>query len=144
MSGETSYDSGLRAACDGTILSDEQVDFHDRMRAAWQAYRWLDDHETRRRLHREDVAVRALVRATEAAGDLELAAFDTPEHRAGDEDTAEAMRLARDHGFDSTRLIALRGLARSRGVPLEDVLRAALRGELRSIVERPAPAREAR
>ena len=54
-------------------------------------------------------------------------------------ESAEALRLIRDHGFDrSHRLVALRSLVRSRGVPLEDVLRAALRGDLRWIVLLPA------
>lgn len=90
----------------------------------------------------EERVIRALVRAAEIAPDIELAAFGTPEVRADDEESAEALRLAHDHGFDTARLVPLKSLARSRAVPLEDVLRAALRGELRSIVERPAPARE--
>jgi hypothetical protein len=61
------------------------------------------------------------------------------EHR-GHDDEDEADRIAREHGFSSDRLIALRGLARSRGVELDVVLRHALSGELRAIVERP-PAR---
>ncbi len=52
--------------------------------------------------------------------------------RRDDEDPAE--RLARQHGWDDHRLVALRGLAASRGLSLEHVLRAAMRGALRQVV----------
>jgi len=53
------------------------------------------------------------------------------------EDDTEGLRLAHEHGVDAQRLIAYRGLAHSRGVPLSSVLRAAFRGELRDIVNLP-------
>ncbi len=56
----------------------------------------------------------------------------------GDEpDDDEAARIVREHGFSPDRLVALRGLARSRDVELEVVLRAALRGSLRDVVKLP-------
>jgi hypothetical protein len=53
------------------------------------------------------------------------------------EDDDEADRLVRDHGLSADRVIAFRGLARSRGVGLEEVLRHWLRGELRAVVALP-------
>jgi hypothetical protein len=88
-------------------------------------------HERTHRLPR----VRALLEVASTCGSEERAAFLGSEQRGEPED--EADRIAREHGFTHDRLIALRGLARSRGVDLETVLRAALRGELRSVVERP-------
>jgi len=49
----------------------------------------------------------------------------------------EALRLAAGHGIDGTRLRAYDRLARSRGVGLDVVLRAALRGDLRDVVVMP-------
>ncbi len=129
------------AACDGRLIPPWLVEYHERMQRAHQPHRFLLDLGTRIRLHRaetaqrsEDVTVRALVVVANRCGDVEFAAHVGGEHR-GDEDAAA--RIAREHGFDAGRLVAFRGLARSRGVPLADVLRAALRGELRRVVERP-------
>lgn len=61
-----------------------------------------------------------------------------------DEDDLEGLRLARDHGVDPTRLAAYRSLGRSRGLCLGDTLRAAMRGELRDVVEIPAVERSRR
>ena len=67
-------------------------------------------------------------------GDVERAAIVPFERREDD----EAARIAHEHGFDGMRLQAFRGLARSRDVGLEVVLRAALVSNLRRIVELPA------
>ena len=129
------------SACDGRLIPERMVDFHEHQQDAHRQHAHLRDLDTRIRLHRaeaaqrrEDVTVRALVVVANRCGAVEFAAHIGGEHR-GDED--EAARIAREHGFDAGRLVAFRGLARSRGVPLEAVLRAALRGELRRVVERP-------
>lgn len=83
----------------------------------------------------EDVVVRALVEMAATCGDEERAALRV-QYRGEPEDEGE--RIARDHGFGPDRLIAMKGLARSRGASLEEVLRHALRGDLREIVMRPA------
>ena len=54
------------------------------------------------------------------------------------ESDREALRIAASHGIDGTRLRAYDGLARSRGVGLDVVLRAALRGDLRDVVILPS------
>lgn len=53
------------------------------------------------------------------------------------DDDAEGLRIAVDHGIDPLRVSAYQGLARSRGLSLEEVLRAAFRGELREVVRLP-------
>jgi len=124
---------------DGGFVSEEVCATLDRI--AWLTPRHdpLRDPETRQRLHYEDVAVRALLEVASTCGSEERAAFLGSEHRGAHEDEAE--RIAREHGFTTDRLTAFRSLARSRGVELETVLRAALRGELRSVVERRPTAR---
>ncbi len=49
----------------------------------------------------------------------------------------EALRLARDHGISELKLGAYQSLARSRGLGLDDVIRAAFRGALRAVVALP-------
>ncbi len=125
----------LIADCNGRVIEPWLVDFHDRQQVAARSNR-LQDLSTRRRLHREGVVVRALMTVAGRSGNIEQAAF-----RLGVESRDfpdEAARLAAEHGFGPDRLIAMKGLARSRGVELEVVLRAALRGTLREIVELPA------
>jgi len=85
----------------------------------------------------EERAVAALVALAsrlprEERADMQLSRVDP-----GPEDDAEGLRLAHEHGVDSQRLVAYRGLAHSRGVALSDVLRTAFRGELREIVNLP-------
>ena len=92
-------------------------------------------HEVRERA-RVDAVVRALLAVAGRTGSIEYAALSRGSNRS--EPVDEAARIAADQGFDDTRLIAFRGLARSRGIDLADVLRAALKGELRSVVELPA------
>lgn len=94
------------------------------LRAKWQQARAADAQ-----------LVTVLLRRAGDLGDEERAVRPTMERRA-DEDPAE--KLARDHGWDDGRLVAMRGLAASRGVSLERVLRAALRGGLREVVELPS------
>ena len=102
----------------------------------------METHEDKRR---EDETVRALVKAAATCGDVEQAVAPVGEPRSNDDEEDEAARIARDHGFGPDRLIAMRSLARSRGVSLEVVLRAALRGDLREIVALPPiPAAERR
>jgi hypothetical protein len=50
---------------------------------------------------------------------------------------SEAERLIRGHMIPEERVIPYRALAASRGVPLADVIRAAFRGDLLSIVTMP-------
>ena len=88
----------------------------------------------------EDRCVAALVRLA-AHAFVEQAAhhFDREDrvaHRS--ESDREALRIAAAHGIDGTRLRAYDGLARARGVGLDVVLRAALRGDLRDVVILPA------
>ena len=90
----------------------------------------------RRAAKAEDEVVAALVTVAERSGDTQRAAFLSLEKRGGDE-ADEAEKLARDHGFSPDRLIAMKGLAHSRGVELAVVLRHALRGDLRDIVGLP-------
>lgn len=107
--------------------------FHERMRRdmAPHAYLLDLDDETRQRMldeehrrRREDEVISVML------------------HRAeGVEQRGEAERLVTEHHLDQ-QLPAMRSLAQSRGVDLEAVLRAMLRGELRSIVELP-PHKEA-
>ena len=53
------------------------------------------------------------------------------------DDDREGLRVAHDHGIDPLRVSAMWSLAKSRGLALDEVLRAALRGELRQVVELP-------
>jgi len=99
--------------------------------------------EDRKRLRREaheranvDAVVRALVAVAGRSGSIEYAAVSLGANRSDLPD--EAARIAHDHGFSTDRLVAMKGLARSRGIDLAVVLRACLGGELRSIVEMPA------
>jgi hypothetical protein len=57
-------------------------------------------------------------------GDEERAAFYVASHRS-DQPDDEANRIAADHRFSPDRLIAMKGPARTRGVDLGTVLRAA-------------------
>jgi hypothetical protein len=54
-------------------------------------------------------------------------------------DESEADRLIREHGIRDELVIPLTSLARSRGVPLELVLRAWMRGDLRDVVRMSTP-----
>ncbi len=86
----------------------------------------------------ESRLVAALVTVAGRLGDEEQAVLARAESRNGDpDDDDEATRIVREHGFSPDRLVALRGLARSRDVELEVVLRAALRGSLRDVVKLP-------
>ncbi|MEO7980332.1 MAG: hypothetical protein ABI807_05520 [Sporichthyaceae bacterium] len=72
------------------------------------------------------------------------------EHRAGprpvtdlDDEDLIGLLIAADHGIDPERLAAYRSLGRSRGLALDEVLRAVFRNELRDVVELPAVGRRA-
>jgi hypothetical protein len=54
-----------------------------------------------------------------------------------DDQDAVGLLIAYEHGVDATRVTAYRSLARSRGLDLEQVLRAALRGESADVVRLP-------
>lgn len=54
-----------------------------------------------------------------------------------DAEDAAGLRIAYEHGVDATRVTAYKRLARSRGLTLEAVLRAAVRGELADVVRLP-------
>lgn len=109
--------------------------------AAWHARAYPPpDYETRcrdaaerRAAEEEDAVVAALVTVAERQSDIQRAAVFPLELRGGD----EAERIAADHGFSPDRLLAMRGLACSRGVDLAVVLRHALRGDLRDVVRLP-------
>ncbi len=130
--------------CDGGFISEEMAAYFDRLAHDMKPYRYLlKDPEQRKQLHMdqaaravEDRVVRAALRVAARCGDLELAAFRPVEIRSadGDPDEEAAERLAARHGFDPGRLTALRGLARSRDVTMETVIRAALKGELLQVV----------
>lgn len=127
----------VRSGCDGRLIEPWFVEYCERMQ---EAQIRAHHAETAQRRQREDATVRALVTVAERSGNVECAAFlRRVEHR--DDFPDEAARIAHDHGFSSDRLIAFRGLAQSRGVDLADVLRAALRGELRRVVELPSDRR---
>lgn len=84
----------------------------------------------------EDRVVKALLTVAARCGHVQRASFtSSPEARGEEFDEAE--QIAWGHGFGPDRLIAMRSLARSRGVELADVLRAALRGDLRDVVALP-------
>ncbi|MBA2700039.1 MAG: hypothetical protein H0U61_14970 [Nocardioidaceae bacterium] len=100
------------------------------LRARWQQARADDDQ-----------LVAVLLRRADDLGSEERAVLPAFERR-DDEDPGE--RLARDHGWhDDHRVVAMRALATSRGISLERTLRAAMRGDLRSIVELPPVERRA-
>lgn len=114
--------------CDGALVDDRMRKYHEAMQRGMAPYRWLltADDETRRRLvedrqrqQREDEVISVMLRRAE-----------------GVEQRGEAERLVEEHHLDQ-QLPAMRSLAQSRGVEVEVVLRAMLRGELRSIVEMP-------
>ena len=109
---------------------DELIEaFHERMKRDSAPFRYLLDYETRKRLHyaerrrqREDEVVAVLLRVGQTG--------------AGVEERGEAERLVAEHHL-ADRLPALRSLAKSRGVDLETVLRAYLRGDLAAVVALP-------
>ncbi len=120
---------------DGRFVSEEEAAVRDEVTWRSGSIRLLDP-ETR---HRMSVAARAEQRVMDAlltvadrCGDDEQASFFSGWRRGKE---TEADRIAREHGFGQDRIVAMKGLARWAGVPLETVLRAALRGELRSVVE---------
>jgi len=132
------------SACDGRPIPPWLAAFHDHQQRAHLPHRYLLSLDTRIRLHRakaaersEDRLVKAILLVANRLGEVEHAAHVQGELRAEDEDEAAARRLIRGHHFDPARVTALRGLARSRGCSLEVVLRAALRGTLRQVVELP-------
>ena len=122
---------------EGRFVSEKEAAARDEQ--AWRegSLRLLDP-EARRRLdlavQAEQRVLAALLDVAERCGSEERMAFFTGEFRGKE---TEADRIAREHGFGQARLIAMKSLARQRGVGLEVVLRAALRGDLRSIVELP-------
>jgi len=65
--------------------------------------------------------------------------FDDPEA-----DDIVGLFLAAEHGIDATRISAYKSLGRSRGLALDEVLRACFRNELRDVVELPAVERSRR
>lgn len=123
----------MHSALDGywfdTPTDDLLWNFHERMRRDMAAFDHLLDqpYEARKAMiahereqRGEDAVVEALLRR--AQGTVEL--------------RGEAERLVENHHLAAI-LPAMRSLARARDVDLETVLRAMLRGELRSIVELP-------
>lgn len=93
----------------------------------------------------EDRCVAALLRLKANLREEKASAhFDAHEWAAVEaESDQEALRIAAGHGIDGTRLRAYDSLARSRGVGLDVVLRAALRSDLRDVVILPARQRPA-
>ena len=125
--------------CNGQFVPEDVAAVFDEMAHVSRSHRYLDDLETRKRLHyaeqRENLVIEALLTVAERSGAEERAAFFPATHRSDKSD--EATRIAADHGFGPDRLVAMKSLAHHRGVELETVLRAALRGDLRSIVMLP-------
>jgi len=122
----------MLSACDGSYINSSMATAYDRIAEQYRAYRRYETSETETRV------VAALVTVAGRLGDEERAVLAGAEPRNGDpDDDDEATRIVRDHGFTPERLVALRGLARSRDVELAVVLRAALRGSLRDIVKLP-------
>ena len=81
-------------------------------------------------------AVDALLRYAERhpAGEQRT---DPPLELDLDDEDLFGLLVAAEHGVEAARISAYRSLARSRGLTLEQVLRAAFRGELREVVELP-------
>ncbi len=131
--------------CDGGFVPEDVAAVLDAVGARFRAFpgyyhpsyeaRAADARHQRQR-DVENRVVRALVKVAGRAGAEEHAVLRSLDENRGDEDD-EAARIAREHGWDDGRLIALRGLAASRGVDVETVIRAALKGELRAVVELP-------
>lgn len=132
------------SSCDGGFVPEKTAAFLDHLAQLHRAYP-APDYDTRSRglaerkavdtkRDVEDRLVSALVKVASRSGDIECATM-SPRERRDDDDDAD--RIAREHGFSPDRLIAMRALARSRGVGLDVVLRAALRGDLRDIVTMP-------
>ena len=87
-----------------------------------------------------ELVLAAAVRLAGEVGDKECASLGwRVEFRSAK--SREAERLIREHGIAPERLPAYRSLAESRGVPLETVLRAWMRGDLRDIVTMPTVVR---
>ena len=123
----------MLSACDGSYINSSMATAYDRIAEQYRAYRRYETSET----ETETRVVAALVTVAGRLGDEERAVLAQADSHNGDPDDDEATRIVREHGFSPDRLVALRGLARSRGVELEAVLPAALRGELRDIVKLP-------
>ena len=124
----------MLSACDGSYINSSMAAVYDRVAEQYRTYRRYEASET----ETETRVVAALVTVAGRLGDEERAVLAQADSRNGDpDDDDEATRIVREHGFSPDRLVALRGLARSRGVELEAVLRATLRGELRDIVKLP-------
>jgi hypothetical protein len=82
----------------------------------------------------ENRAVAALLALAERTGSEERADVPSESRAPGQHDDAEGLALAERHGIDATRIAAYRGLASSRGITLEQCLRALFRGELADVV----------
>jgi hypothetical protein len=137
------------SSCDGSFVPEDVARVLDKTAHQYRSFpgHYNPSYEVRaadarrqRKADEETRVVRALMMLAARTGTVETAAVGGVADRAaeGDGDSAEAARIAREHGFDTGRLIAMRSLARARAVPLETVLRAALRGDLRRIVELPS------
>jgi len=136
--------------CDGSFIEEHVAAALDRVAHDYRSFpgfynpspetRAADGRRQRKVDEEEDRVLRALLMLASRAGDVETATV--PGERAnrrdtGDHDLDEAVRIADAHGWNDLRMVAFKGLAKSRGLPLEAVLRAALRGELRKVVELP-------
>jgi len=87
-----------------------------------------------------EVVLAAALRLADEIGDEERRGASSIAWRVEfrSDESREAERLIREHGLPLDSIPAYRRLAQSRGVPLEDVLRAWMRGDLRDIVTLPA------
>jgi len=127
---------------DGHVIPTMVADAWDRIARDHRAYPGPDyaarsrEAAERRAAEEGNAVVRALVKVAERQSDIQRAAVFPLELRGGDEPD-EAERIAVVHGFSPDRLLAMKGLARSRGVELAVVLRCALRGDLRDVVRLP-------
>ncbi len=122
--------------CDGDVIDPMIWDYHERMAQPYRAPYSAGRPPAKRDAAEIDRLVSALLTVAGRLGGEERATVPFLERRGDDPDDAAA-RLVAEHGLSGLRLQAFRGLAKSRGVGLEVVLRAALRGALREIVELP-------
>jgi len=130
-------DATRPVGCDGGVIDPMIWDFHERAAQPFRAPYASGRGPTKRSAAETDRLVGALLTVAGRLGDEERATIPLLERR-GDDPDDEATRIVAEHGFSDLRLQAFKRLARARGVDLEVVLRAALAGNLRSIVELPA------
>jgi hypothetical protein len=84
----------------------------------------------------DDLVVAALLRVASEMDDVEHANLGR-QFEPRSQESAVALAIIAEHGYSTETLVPLKGLARSRGVDLETVLRASIHNDLRAIVQLP-------